>query len=194
LAEGIVVRWRSFVILALVLGASSHCARRPPVVRPSPPSPVGQAAYEFIVDPSTISFRLTAGESFEQPHPYGELKPPSYPERPLAARFGAAATVVRIVIDERGDVAQVLDCPFMVSSPGPFAVDFRSAVEQAVRAWHFSPGAIQHKRDGPDLDGDGTPDYRVVESSRIVPVYYDVRFEFAIVDGQGVSRLAVARE
>ena len=45
-------------------------------------------------------------------------------------------------------------------------------MDNAVRGWRFTPGAIQQTREGE-------------ASSRPVRVYYDVRFDFEIVRGQG---------
>jgi hypothetical protein len=41
---------------------------------------------------------------------------------------------------------------------------------------------------GNDLDGDGTADYVVATAHERVPVYYDVKFTFEIVDGRGIVR------
>ncbi len=111
---------------------------------------------------------------------------PEYPLRALEGGAGASSVFVRIVIDEKGKVAEVLDSAKGTSTPGPYATEFRSAVEEAVRGWSFQPGVIWRFRDGNDLDGDGKPDYRVTEGREFVSVYYDLRFDFEIVDGKGV--------
>ena len=63
----------------------------------------------------------------------------------------------------------------------------RSAIasERAVRAWRFTEGRLVKIADGADFDGDGRSDYRKVVSDEAIEVYYDVRFDFAIVEGEG---------
>jgi len=166
-------RWLAALSLAvLVAGSTSCCARRrPPPALPVDPA-TGRAGFQFLYDPAALSFRFSDGEVLDRPQPAGDLEPPAYPARPLDAGFGPATVAVRIVIDEEGKVSQVLDSPLLASSPGPFAGDFRQAVDDALRGWRFTPGAIKQTREGE-------------ESSRPVRVYYDVRFDFEIVEGQG---------
>lgn len=39
-------------------------------------------------------------------------------------------------------------------------------------------------KDGNDVDGDGKSDYKIAVRLEVVPVYYDVRFDFTIVEGK----------
>jgi len=78
--------------------------------------------------------------------------------------------------------------PVESDSPGPFAVDFRNAVLRALRHWRFTPGHFDSYEDGPDDDHDGKADYRRLTRSDMVPVRYDVRFDFEIVGGEGRVR------
>ena len=92
------------------------------------------------------------------------------------------------MIDTHGTVSQVGDSPMGQSDGGPFAEDYRRAVDDAVRTWRYQPGVLQHVVPGHDLDADGKPDYKVVTSWDVVAVYYDIRFTFEIVDGKGVVK------
>jgi hypothetical protein len=171
---------------ALLLAGALGCVRRqlPPPVEPSPPSR-GKVAYEFIADPSIGKPQNKEHREFVTPRPERTLALPSYPERPLVAKAPSYTVVVRIVIDTEGRVSSVADSQLAPSTAGAFAADFREAVDTAVRRWRFLPGHIDQLEDGDDIDDDGKPDYvRVVESD-LVPVFYDVRFDFEIVDGRG---------
>ena len=69
--------------------------------------------------------------------------------------------------------------------------EFRDATLRALRHWRFTPGwtgQVEEK----DLDGDGTPDYRRMTRLDFVPVFYDVRFDFAIVGGEGTVTTSAA--
>jgi hypothetical protein len=92
------------------------------------------------------------------------------------------------VIDTFGNVSEVLDSPMERSDGGASTADYRRAVDDAVRTWRFQPGRFQHVTDGADKDADGKPDYKVMTSWEAVAVYYDIRFTFEIVDGEGVVK------
>jgi hypothetical protein len=146
-------------LLLLASCASKHPAM--PLAAPPPAGPEGKAAYSFVFDPANPA--LAAGDG-----PHREL--------------------VRVIIDDHGHVAHVADSPLGSSDGGPHASDFRKAVEDAVHAWQFTPGVLRRVEPGHDLDGDGKPDYAVTTSYDLIPVYYDVKFTFEIVRGQGVVR------
>ncbi|MES2695872.1 MAG: hypothetical protein V4773_20530 [Verrucomicrobiota bacterium] len=59
---------------------------------------------------------------------------------------------VRVTVGTDGLVADVGESPVAFSTPGPFATEFRVAVETAVRQWRFKPAELQHlvpKQGGP---------------------------------------------
>jgi hypothetical protein len=177
------------VALTLTFFVSGCAAKRPmPTTTPAAPSPEGKTSYSFIFDRANPALHLQADEQFVRPLPVDTKTLPIYPERALAAQDGTHREVVRIVIDVHGNVDRVLDSPVGTSDGGPFAEDYRRAVEAAVRAWRFQPGVFRHFTGGPDKDGDGKPDYKIMTSSDPVAVYYDLRFTFEIVAGRGVSR------
>jgi hypothetical protein len=176
---------RRVFILEIVLAAgcsASHRAATTPEALP----PVGESKATYIFDPANPALHLEPDVQFDRPRPDGRNALPAYPERALLERAGAHREVVRIVIDTTGSVSEVLDSPVEASEGGPYAVDFRQAVEAAVRSWRFQPGHLRNVVPGNDLDGDGVADYKVTTSIRRVAVYYDVRFTFEIVEGRGV--------
>jgi hypothetical protein len=165
------------LVLGLLLAG---CAARRPA-----PTPV--TGFHFLADPRAVLSRPGPGVELVEPRPVHELPLPDYPADALAADAGDAHVVLRIVIDEDGRIAEVADSPLASSSDGPFAGPFRDAVLRSLRHWRFTAGSLQ-TAEGGDLDGDGEPDYRRVLRSEPVSVYYDVRFEFEIVDGRGRVR------
>jgi len=177
------VKARRIAILVLLVG----CARHPPPT--TVPEPVvdpgrGQVAYRFILDPTAAVPQLADRTDFVRPIPTSEFPLPRYPQTALDAKAGPAWVVVRILIGTDGRIADVRDSPVEASSPGPFAGEFRDAVLRALRHWRFTPGRIDQVANK-DLDGDGQPDYREVTHYDLVPVFYDVRFDFEIVGGEG---------
>jgi len=66
---------------------------------------------------------------------------------------------------------------------GECGVAFRSAVEEAVRTWRFTPAQWRRLAPGDDYDEDGKPDFERVLESRRLSVYVDIRIEFSLIDG-----------
>jgi len=181
-------RWSVVPVLVALL--STSCAPKIPVapIEPPPPSLEGKAIYKYIFDPANPALGLPEDVQFHQPWPVETATLPKYPERALAVHDGPHREIVRIVVDTHGNVGQVLDSPMGRSDGGPFAADYRRAVDEAVRTWRYQPGVLRHVADGADKDGDGKPDYKIMTSSDPIAVYYDLRFTFEIVDGKGVVK------
>ena len=173
-------------LLAIVV--TSCAPKKPPAAAalPPPPAPEGRTSYKYIFDPANPALGLPADVQFVRPSPVETTTLPKYPQDALAAHDGPHHEIVRIVIDTRGNVSRVLDSPMGRSDGGPFASEYRLAVEEAVRTWRYAAGILRHVEDGPDHDGDGKPDYKIMTSSEMIAVYYDLRFTFEIVDGKGV--------
>jgi hypothetical protein len=180
-----------FVILSCVV-VLTGCAARKPAPKPAPPAPPppveGKTTYKLIFDPGNPALGLPEDVQFRRPFPQDTKTLPKYPANALAVRDGPHREVVRFIIDTHGNVERVLDSPLASSDGGPFAGDYRRAVEEALKSWHYEPGVFQHVSPGEDKDGDGKPDYKVMTSWEAVAVYYDVRFTFEIVDGKGVVK------
>jgi len=181
---------RSLFITGLLLGTAG-CARRVAPVAPPPQSEPdsyrGQSSFEVLVDGKQRP-DLPKGQDFVPPRPIAELATPAYLLRALSAKYGKASVIVRVVIGTEGLVTEINNPPNNAPAVGPYADDFRSAVEEAVHRWRFQPAEYRQFEDGKDLNGDGKPDYQRLVWSQVVPVYLDVRFDFEIVRGKGQVR------
>ena len=170
---------------------ATGCAAKKPVAELAPPAappPEGTSKYSYIFDPGNPALGLPEDVQFRRPWPKETKTLPVYPENALAAHDGPHREVVRFIIDPNGNVAEIADSPMESSDGGPFAADYRRAVEVALRTWRYEPGVFQHVKDGEDKDADGKADYKVMTSWERVSVYYDVRFTFEIVEGKGLVR------
>lgn len=158
-----------------------------PLPPAAPPARLGQSAYRFLPDPLAKMPEWTADEGdFQKPIPIRGRQPlPEYPEQALEDGIGDAWVTVRILIGLDGTLTAVTDSPLEASSPGPHAAAFRQSVERALRRWQFEPGYFAKRGASVDADGDGAPDATMIDSWTRVPVYYDIRFDFRIVDGAG---------
>jgi hypothetical protein len=171
-----------FVCLLLAAGCS---ARRGPETPDEPIELQGQSSFDFLRNGASLDTKPPEDQELRPPIMAEELAQPVYPEKALAAGAGPAIVAVRIMVDTEGSVAEVADSPRLESTQGPFAVDFRRAVDEVLAQWHFVPAVWRRFEPGEDLDGDGVSDFRRVTESRAVSFYLDVRFDFEIVDGQG---------
>ena len=173
-----------------VAAALAGCVPKTPTSTLAPPLPLpeGKSSYSYIFDPANPALGLPEDVQFVRPLAIETKTLPRYPASALAARDGLHREVVRIVIDAKGNVGEVVDSPMEPSDGGPFAGDYRRAVDAAVRTWRFQPGEFRHIKPGGDKDGDGKPDYKIMTSADKVAVYYDIRFTFEIVDGKGVVK------
>ena len=181
-------------LLNLVLGVifvltGSACITRRPVVASQPgaaASPADQGLASFTILTGTDTGTKLDGSKFEEvfpPRPIGELKTPIYPDKALKAGYGQATVAVRVFLDATGTVTEIRDAPNDRSTGRSFALEFRSAVENAIHQWSFQPAEYRQYEEGKDLNGDGKPDYMVVIATKQIPVYFDVRFDFSIIKG-----------
>ncbi len=174
------------VVAAACRHASPPAAMTPVAAPAAAPaeSPTGAVSVRFLTAGGAPPAPLPAGQRLVAP--YVIARPlPSYPPEALAAGAPPATVAVRILIDTEGRVSQISDSPLAAPTPGRFAAVFRAAVESALAGWEFFPGHIDTVQPGEDADGDGTPDGEKLLQFTPVGVYYDVSFDFRVVDGRG---------
>ena len=126
-------------LLAFALGAG--CRHAPP-----PTEPTGHSSFKFVDQPvgpppaSTGEAIQPTNSSQWREATLREPTPmPVYPAKALKAKAGRNTVGVRIIVDPEGRVREIRMSMLVFSTPGPFAEDFRDAVELAVRQWRFNP-------------------------------------------------------
>lgn len=115
------------------------------------PPPAGTSAHRFVTPMTADVEAKPIWPTENQPpvetvHPAEAIEPLAQPLYPAMARGRQSipATVgVRIVIDEKGRVAEMRHSPLALTTPGPFAEEFRAAVERALKQWRFVPAQRQ---------------------------------------------------
>ncbi len=176
-------------VISCCLLIAAGCAGHRIVPPPDPPAPpAGQSSFDFLRDGASIDTEPPEDQDLRAPIIKEELARPVYPTQALSAGAAPSVVAVRILVNREGRVAEVADSPRLASTPGPFAADFRRAVEDVLAEWRFVPAVWRRYEPGEDLDGDGVADYRRVVETRAVNFYLDVRFDFEIVDGRGRVR------
>lgn len=169
------------LVVLLLAGACSGARRQR---RPTPPPEriVGRVGIEFPASPDRAVPEPGRNRELVFPRPL-ETPLPQYPEKLL--QKGARATTInlRLIVEADGTVKEVTDTPWAEPPEGGPENPFRAAAVEAVRKWRFVPARILTYEEGSDLDGDGSPDYRVVVSSVEVRYYLDVAFTFEVVAG-----------
>ena len=150
--------------MAQETGASSFTF----VGAPSPPPPPQRKARIDTEQPKT-SARIVGAR------PLGTPPAPVYPRAALAKHAGRMLVGVELTIDTEGRVASVAPSLATLSTPGPFAAEFREAVEDAVKTWRFRPAEINHLEVVKDPGGD----YLRLASSEKIEWRFDVQFTFS---------------
>jgi hypothetical protein len=171
-------RFRLSLFFALVgawLAGCQHAAVAPVAdegtssfkfVEPPPPSPAKKAAVAVGA--------AQPADQVSHAQPIWPLAKPEYPATALAAHAGLATVGVCITVDTEGRVSDVGLSPFCLSTPSPFAAEFRASVEAAVARWRFRPAEIRHFEIVKHPDGD----YLHLKSRETVEWKYDVSFTF----------------
>ena len=99
---------------------------------------------------------------------------PVYPKPALAAKAGRNVVGVHVTVDPTGRVSEVRLSMLVFSTPGPFASDFRDAVEAAVRQWQFTPARAEYF----EIVHEGEATYNRVTGSENVETEFDLAFTF----------------
>lgn len=178
-------RIRAGVTSLLLLASGCAAERRPPAadlpVR-APAAPHGIVGLRFLPAPEgSDAITQTPDLRFVHPKARTELFLPDYPEAALAARVAPFFVALRIRIDPLdGRVTGVLPSPIFASSTGAFEREFQLAAERAVRLWRFTPGRIERLEGAGEREGE----LRRVVDIQPIAVFYDVRFDFEIVNGR----------
>jgi outer membrane biosynthesis protein TonB len=121
-------------------------AEPPLSVAASQPQAIGSASFHVVEAPLSVPEQPTNADirtNFCSAIPRYPLIDPAYPKKALAAHAGWAVIGVRILIDEKGTVSDVQPSMLTITTPVPFAKEFRAAVDAAVFQWRFQPALIQ---------------------------------------------------
>jgi hypothetical protein len=173
-------------VLVMVIVAAAGCASAP--VEPRQPmerSGEGVVSFEQIRDQSARRPEADVGQEYRRPVLEEGFALPAYPPEALAANAPPAEVAVRLVVATDGSVASVTPSPLAVPPEGEWEELFYRVVRDTVAGWRYEPCELRELEDGADLDGDGSPDYRMVVASTPVQVYLDLVFRFEIFAGTG---------
>ena len=99
---------------------------------------------------------------------------PVYPAKALKAKAGRNTVGVHIIVDPQGAVREIRMSMLTFSTPGPFADDFRDAVELAVRQWRFNPA----RTEAFEIIHDGEATFSRITGSENVETEFDLAFTF----------------
>jgi hypothetical protein len=109
---------------------------------------------------------------------------PEYPGYALKAGCQQGIVPIRLYVNADGNVARVAPVPNRHVAEDQCHSAFWASTCAAVQAWRFSPAFRQTPRPGPDIDGDGRPDFTQWEQAPIM-IYLDFEFTYRVVEGKG---------
>lgn len=110
---------------------------------------------------------------------------PKVPQAFIAAAPVRARVAVRITIDADGRVERVVLSPLYPSDAGKWVELLIGAIRKAASGWSFYPAMERTLSDGPDIDGDGKPDWINVVEAKPVSGFFDAVFLFSAEKGRG---------
>ena len=151
------------------------------------PSLSGTARYEAVQAPSEDTSRQVSERLFIPAEPGDANEPPGYPKELLRLQLPPQNIVVRIVLDEHGQVTAVATNVAASEADPQYRPAFEDAIRMAVHNWHFKAATERTFVNSPD-DGSGKPAYKVLETETAVPTWFDIRFIFEVAEGRGIVR------
>jgi hypothetical protein len=122
-------RCASVALLASLLGACAHDARRAPAA-----SPVGSTSYRSSAGADLAHYQLALGQVAMGATPLSDPAP-VYPPTMLAACPASVELPARVIVNAQGGVSDVRIDAASQATRQPFAI----AVRTAVHAWRFQP-------------------------------------------------------
>jgi hypothetical protein len=170
------------------------CRTAPQAIKPkdvaaiSPAS--GEVSAKLVADPNAPTVQLGPNEQFIAPHLRPENPPPAYPAQLISLHLPPHTVSLRVTFDEQGAALQVEPSPIAKSTEDQYRGVFEKAVTDTLMRWKVQPPRIRKFRDGPDSDGDGKPDYRIMTAQQALKTFFDLSFSFEVLDGQPVVRSA----
>jgi hypothetical protein len=176
-------------LLAIALFA---CRSSPQQLKPqnriatSPAS--GAVSAKLVPDPNSPELKLAPGEEYIAPQLRPGNPPPEYPSGLVPLHLPPHIVSVRVTFDEYSHVIDIARSPVGQSTNDEHQPAFEEAVRSAVKRWICYPAKIRRFRDGPDNDGDGKPDYRIMTAERFLKTFFDVTFTFEVINGHPVVK------
>lgn len=144
---------------------------------------IGSSSFTYVEPPRPLSpsaavqaeTMLVARSDYRDAQAIEPLALPVYPPRALRARAGAASVGIHVTVDTQGRVTNIRPSIWIFSTPGPFADEFRQAVETAVQQWRFRPAEARHLE---PFEENGYRGLRVAHTEP-VEAEFDLAFRFA---------------
>ncbi len=145
------------------------------------PEATGRSSFTFVESPSpppNSNVKVTESTTRSQYREATLQQPaslPIYPARALKGKAGRAIVGVHITVDTAGRVSTIDSSLFVFSTPGPYAEDFRDAVEAALRQWKFAPARVEYV----EAINENESTYNRVTRSETIETEFDLSFAFS---------------
>ncbi len=148
----------------------------------------GAVSAKLVPDPNAPTVQLGPDEQFVGPRLRPENPPPVYPAQLIPLHLGPHVVSLRVTFDEKGSAWKIEPSPIAVSTDDQYRPAFESALKETLMRWKCQPPVIRKFRPGPDSDGDGKPDFRIMSSQRPLKTFFDLTFSFEVVNGQPIVK------
>jgi hypothetical protein len=133
----------------------------------------GHTSFAFVEAPAIggrqrsleLANERDAVDVLDAARPVEPLALPHYPPQALRGGAGLMLVGVRIEVDADGRVTEIEPSLASFSTPGPYAEQFRAAVDAAVWQWRFRPARRRHLE--PVKLGDGSVYWRASNETNV---------------------------
>src|SRR5512143_845860 len=116
--------WGAGGLLALFVGCRTATANRPA----SASSLNGRASYEAVLEPASGTSELGAQREYIPAIPVGDNLVPAYPEQLLGLNLPPQKIVLRLVLDERGDIVAIRPSEIPSEADARYRNEFEAAI------------------------------------------------------------------
>jgi TonB family protein len=166
----------AFAVAALLSGCATKKAVESVDLRS------GDVAVHTIDSPPADTYaEPEKGEAYDSPRPFDQNVAPQYPAELLARLLPPLSVKVRLVVNESGNVTDVL----ALDPAGTIDPEFVASIEAAVRSWQFSPLVRFGKGSGSTtIEFHGTKEIYEGQA-KALPFHQDYEFTFRQHDGKG---------
>ncbi len=166
------------IVLALVALVVAGCHHAPVVLNEDL---AGRSSFAFVDPPvrppaevKSDGPALLKQSNFHEAQLQEPAPMPVYPAKALKAKARLTTIGVHITVDPTGRVSDIRSSMLVFNTPGPFADDFREAVETAVRQWRFNPA----QADEYEIVHEGAATFNRLTHSEKVETEFALSFTF----------------
>lgn len=174
-------------ISALLAAALWACHSAPQTLKPTEVAQIspaqGAVSAKLVPDPDSPDVKLAPGEEYVPPQLMPGNPKPQYPPDLVKRNLSPHVVSVRATFGENSKLLDLRQSPVAATTHDDYTPAFEAAVRDSLEKWICYPARIRTFRQG-------SGDFRILSSQRLLKTYFDLSFTFEIENGQPVVKSA----